>query len=315
MPNGWHDPYPFRDNTNETYYIESTTTKDNTVYAAHWYNWSTGGEDYLPGIYAAKFIGDGVYHYELIFRDNEQNAVYDILRISSISNDVQVIWQDNQSYPYLRYSYKDLKPLAPQNLTITKSPNNHPLLSWTANKEPDIDHYQLYRWDSYGGGWQPLAQTSNTSYEDATLTYCTAVPPAQCENLRAFQFKVTAVDLGSHESEPSNIVETRLVGGPPSKAGADNPGGKTVFEYSLGQNYPNPFNPVTTIDYSIKSTGLVTLKAYDMLGTEVASLVNEIKEAGNYSVTFNASNLPSGIYFCTLSAGNFIATKKLILLK
>ncbi len=86
-------------------------------------------------------------------------------------------------------------------------------------------------------------------------------------------------------------------------------------EYLLYQNYPNPFNPTTAIDYSIKSSGLVSLKVYDMLGTEVTSLVNENKEAGSYSVEFNAEDLPSGIYFYTLTSGNFIATKKLILLK
>ena len=83
----------------------------------------------------------------------------------------------------------------------------------------------------------------------------------------------------------------------------------------MSQNYPNPFNPITTIDYSIKSAGLVTLKVYDMLGNEVASLVNERKEPGNYNVTFDAANLPSGIYLYALKSGNFLATKKLILLK
>jgi len=90
---------------------------------------------------------------------------------------------------------------------------------------------------------------------------------------------------------------------------------QTQSGYFLYQNYPNPFNPTTTIAYSIKSSGLVSLKIYDMLGTEVASLVNEVQETDNYSVTFNASNLPSGIYFYTLTSGNFTATKKLILLK
>ncbi|MCL4279869.1 MAG: T9SS type A sorting domain-containing protein, partial [Ignavibacteriaceae bacterium] len=87
------------------------------------------------------------------------------------------------------------------------------------------------------------------------------------------------------------------------------------YAYSLSQNYPNPFNPTTTISYSIKSPGLVSLKVYDILGTEVASLVNENQEAGNYSVEFNAYNLTSGIYFYTLTSGNFVETKKLILLK
>jgi photosystem II stability/assembly factor-like uncharacterized protein len=86
-------------------------------------------------------------------------------------------------------------------------------------------------------------------------------------------------------------------------------------EYSLSQNYPNPFNSTTTINYSIESQGLVTLKVYDLLGVEVISLVIEEQEAGNYSVEFNATELPSGIYFYTLTSGNFMATKKLILLK
>ena len=90
---------------------------------------------------------------------------------------------------------------------------------------------------------------------------------------------------------------------------------KSPEDFYLLQNFPNPFNPTTTINYSLKTTGEVTLKVYDMLGTEVASLVNERQEAGNYSVIFYAVNLPSGIYFYTLTSGNFTASKKLILLK
>ena len=87
------------------------------------------------------------------------------------------------------------------------------------------------------------------------------------------------------------------------------------IEFYLSDNYPNPFNPFTTVSYSIPKNGIVILKVYDILGKEVAVLTNEVKEAGNYSVKFDASNLPSGIYFYTLTSGNFIATKKLILLK
>ncbi len=85
--------------------------------------------------------------------------------------------------------------------------------------------------------------------------------------------------------------------------------------FKLSQNYPNPFNPVTTINYSIPSNGNVQLKVYDILGREVASLVNETKTPGNYKVNFNANNLASGVYFYRLQAGNFIQTKKMILMK
>ncbi|MEN8193888.1 MAG: T9SS type A sorting domain-containing protein [Bacteroidota bacterium] len=85
--------------------------------------------------------------------------------------------------------------------------------------------------------------------------------------------------------------------------------------YSLSQNYPNPFNPTTEINFSIPESGLVTLKIYNVLGQEVAELVNDVKSAGSYQVTFDASDLTSGMYVYTITAGNYTAVKKMMLLK
>ncbi len=90
--------------------------------------------------------------------------------------------------------------------------------------------------------------------------------------------------------------------------------------FELHQNYPNPFNPTTTIKYSIpavetRHASSVQLNVYDILGGEVKTLVNEVKSPGNYEVNFNASNFASGVYFYRLQAGNFIQTKKMILMK
>jgi photosystem II stability/assembly factor-like uncharacterized protein len=85
--------------------------------------------------------------------------------------------------------------------------------------------------------------------------------------------------------------------------------------FHLTQNYPNPFNPTTTIKYSILSEEFVTLRVYNAIGEEIRTLVNEIKEAGNYEFTFNAENLASGIYYYRLNAGEFSANKKMILIK
>lgn len=85
--------------------------------------------------------------------------------------------------------------------------------------------------------------------------------------------------------------------------------------YSLDQNYPNPFNPSTTIRYQVPVNGLVTLKVYNLIGQEVATLVNEVQTASAYETSFDASALSSGIYFYTLKAGNFVETKKMMLLK
>jgi hypothetical protein len=85
--------------------------------------------------------------------------------------------------------------------------------------------------------------------------------------------------------------------------------------YELLQNYPNPFNPSTKINYSVAQAGLVTIKVYNMLGQEIRTLVNGHKDAGNYSVDFNADNLFSGVYFYKIEAGNFVQVKKMTLIK
>lgn len=92
------------------------------------------------------------------------------------------------------------------------------------------------------------------------------------------------------------------------------------LQFALEQNYPNPFNPTTKISFTIPSSGndlsaFTTLKIYDILGREITALVNEKKSAGHYEIDFNASNLSSGIYFYTLSSGNFIQTKKMLVIK
>jgi hypothetical protein len=85
--------------------------------------------------------------------------------------------------------------------------------------------------------------------------------------------------------------------------------------FELNQNYPNPFNPTTKIKYQISDVGFVTLRVYDVLGNEVALLVNEKKEIGNYEVSFDASNLSSGVYIYQLNVNEFINTKKMVLMK
>jgi hypothetical protein len=92
---------------------------------------------------------------------------------------------------------------------------------------------------------------------------------------------------------------------------------KDIFPLTplLEQNYPNPFNPTTIINYQISELSFVTLKVYDVLGNEIATLVNEEKPIGSYEVKFDASSLPSGVYFYRLQAGSFVETKKMVLLR
>jgi hypothetical protein len=83
----------------------------------------------------------------------------------------------------------------------------------------------------------------------------------------------------------------------------------------LQQNYPNPFNPSTTIEYSIADEGQVMLKIFDILGREVAELVNEVKSPGTYSVSFDGLRLASGVYIYQLSAADFVQARKMVLVK
>jgi hypothetical protein len=85
--------------------------------------------------------------------------------------------------------------------------------------------------------------------------------------------------------------------------------------FALMQNYPNPFNPTTTIQYALPKSSNVEIKVYDLVGREVTTLINEFKQAGNYSVEFNANNFASGVYFYRIKAGDFTDTKKMLLVK
>jgi photosystem II stability/assembly factor-like uncharacterized protein len=113
----------------------------------------------------------------------------------------------------------------------------------------------------------------------------------------------------------SGLILTTTNGGITEISDEINTNSQTLTDYTLYQNYPNPFNPSTTLQYKIPKSGFVTIKIYDVLGREIRTLVNQYQNMGTHEINFSASNLTSGIYFYRMRAGNFIETKKLILLK
>ncbi|KAA0237321.1 MAG: T9SS C-terminal target domain-containing protein [Ignavibacteria bacterium CHB3] len=120
--------------------------------------------------------------------------------------------------------------------------------------------------------------------------------------------------------ELKGCIIDEVVYGDTTTVGVDNDETQIVSEFKLEQNYPNPFNPNTVISYQLPVTSNVTLKVYDILGNEIATLVNEEKQPGTYEVEFNVGtsrnlSLTSGIYFYQLKAGSFIQTKKMVYLK
>jgi hypothetical protein len=122
-----------------------------------------------------------------------------------------------------------------------------------------------------------------------------------------------ATTTWSSSTAPPGRANTRFVVNP--VLGTGNNGTEIPKTYSMSQNYPNPFNPITQIKYDIPKQGLVTLKVFDVLGREVAKLVNDVKAPGSYVVDFDASKFASGTYFYRLEAGTFSDVKKMLLIK
>jgi hypothetical protein len=120
--------------------------------------------------------------------------------------------------------------------------------------------------------------------------------------------------IEAHDEYGNSTVDSADVKFKNNKAGIADPQNIIPLTFDLKQNYPNPFNPETHISYSIPNGGFVELKVYDVIGREIQTLVSKHQKAGIYSVTFNAGELASGIYIYSLKSGNFLKTKKLLLI-
>lgn len=121
--------------------------------------------------------------------------------------------------------------------------------------------------------------------------------------------------IEAYSSYPGTTIEStaRFHFYPPSAV--ENENALIPSEFALHQNWPNPFNPTTQISFDLKEAGFVNLRIYNLMGQEITSLVSGIKTAGTHTVTFNANNLPSGIYLYRLEVNDFVSIKKMMLLK
>ena len=139
---------------------------------------------------------------------------------------------------------------------------------------------------------------------DTKLDMCAALSGTNRYKIRAVWERMINGKIALEESYMTDVLGSVTFTG-------------SAVDYSLSQNYPNPFNPSTKINYELRNSNYVSLKVFDLLGKEVAALVNEKQNAGSYAVDFNSSefNLPSGIYFYTLNAGEFAETRKMVLIK
>ncbi len=203
-----------------------------------------------------------------------------------------------------------LAPAKPQNLKI-ENYNGNPKLIWDPNLESDVSKYKIYKKkDSIN--FVEIATVlgrNNCNYVD---TEEDIIINTSIQNKIPIEYKVKAIDTQEKESNYSEEVETHIE---TISQITSFPEQSIIVNGHLSANYPNPFNPSTTINYSIPKQSYVILKVYDILGKEIANLVNEEKPAGTYELNWNAVNLPSGVYFYQLKAGEFNQTKKMILMK
>ena len=191
---------------------------------------------------------------------------------------------------------------------------DHPKLIWGAHPAiPNVLSYNIYRRKGTPT-YYLIANVPDTvrEYVDPNVTIITGEHQG---NEIAAGYYLTALwipDSTQQETTTTDTIEYSRVEGIKLFKGGEL---TERYSYKLEQNYPNPFNPSTTINYSIKKDGLVKLEIINILGERVKTLINERQSSGNYKVTFDASSLASGIYIYRLIVNDYVAAKKMILLK
>lgn len=289
--------------------LYKVTAKVNNINKVHFFiDYRTSD---LPGA-----IGPGCsIDYALDFDVSAEKFYYRLTQ--NEFSDYHAFWDLRPCVELITYGLEDYWENA---LVMINTGNNKPRIVWGPYDDDNYatSGYYVYSATNYSFTPPPLNQFSlvatlnNTTYNWTDNSYVIGGVLKAHYYVKAI---ITPVEGGaSTTSSPTNIVTSTVSsigGGIGHKDKIENP--ELITFYSLSQNYPNPFNPSTVINYQTPDDNFVTLEVFDVLGREVAELVNTYKEAGTHSVEFNASELPSGIYFYKIQIGNYSETRKLIL--
>lgn len=188
------------------------------------------------------------------------------------------------------YTYQDIAPRQPRNLTAVVDSGGRILLNWNKNTEADTSHYNIYRSTTSNfiiDSTKLIGSTKDTSFIDTYLPL-----------YERLYYKITCVDRQDNQSQPSEelLVNLTLIDEYP----------QIVNDYFLYQNYPNPFNPTTKIGYKLKDRGYVKLMVYNIKGERIAVLVNQQQEPGYYEVEFNGVNLAPSVEQTNIASGIYL---------
>jgi hypothetical protein len=217
-----------------------------------------------------------------------------------IDNDVNTKYLVGEEESWIDYEID--QPALISSYTIT-SANDAPA------RDPMI--WDLFGWDEDAGEWVYL----HTGDVDGPWEKRFMTKTWTFENTDKWfkKYRMEIIEINGDAEALMQMAEWELLGKLATGVEQKAPLQPTLF--ALQQNYPNPFNPTTTISYAIQKTGNVELKVYDLLGQEVASLVNKVQNPGVYNVTFDAQDLSSGIYIYTLKSANAVISNKMVLMK
>ncbi len=233
------------------------------------------------------------------FKDETTNGTNDYWDIDGVRND---------GYPYLSWEVDDPLPVELISFSAVLQPGSATadetvLLNWSTATEVDNYGFEIERQEAsiknQDQSFETLGFVEGHGNSNSPKDYSFIDASASLSTSGTIQYRLKQIDTdGSFEY--SEIIEVEI--GLPTK-------------FELSQNFPNPFNPSTIISYSLAQNGFVQLKVYDILGREVATLVNKKQAPGRYTIEFNASALSSGIYLYKLTSGKFVKTRKLMLIK
>ena len=224
----------------------------------------------------------------LLFADNDgEDAEFDIAEVAIWNRALSA--QDALAFGFVG----TVIPVELISFTAQQSSGNVTLL-WSTATELNNNGFQVER-KSLQNDWKVIAFIKGVGTTTTAQNYSFV---DRLGNSGKYSYRLKQVDFNGTYVY-SDVVEVEI----------------RPAEFILYSNYPNPFNPSTSIHYGIGSKEYVTLKIFDVIGNQVAELVNEEKEAGYYELSFNGSGLASGTYFLRIQAGNFVQTKKMMLLK
>lgn len=279
--------------------------------------------DGAGNVYVTGVVGGAVKEYPASLDTTDSNGKIVIESVPAIGRTLSVTEDGNTLYiprftgPYmLEYNRTKLTPFGAADTllrgavieSMSLDPHNGDLWASTGSTPDTSTSYTPYTW--YGFDTDTWEVTDSVTWVGAD----DLVNATQPQQAIAFSHDANTLYLGVWQN---NVDATYAV----QKFSRDNPVSierevvSNMEGYKLQQNYPNPFNPTTNINYTLKTSGQVTLKVYDMTGREVATLVNTRMNAGEYTATFDASNLASGVYLYSLETNGLRLTNRMTLIK